>query len=151
MFNQDGFGLIRGEEPLVTAWEIAALDRGETVTIVGQFREVISGEKTSFRTRFLELSPNGLVLVRRVLLIVVSRTPVPGRIISAQVRPYKSRREAFSFAATGMNAPGAPREWEAFTIIACETTAGPIEIGINKRHVRTIVHYARLQSKRKQQ
>lgn len=141
-------GFIRGESPLESAWEISAVDRGETVSFICYFRRLYGDGPRQFCGYFLELTAKGPVLRQQWLFIVRRRIAIPEELLSAHVRPFESQQEARRFASTGIYAPGAAREWDGSSIVSCQTPVGEIEFGVGRRHVRVLLHYIKVLRRR---
>ena len=135
---------------LVRLPELAALDHGECLTLVGYFRALYGTDyPRKFRGGHLDLSPGGPVFRPGLLLRPWMRTvAVREELISARVRPFESQREARRFLGTGVYAPGGPLEFVGSVVVSCQTFGGVLEFGVQREDVPLLLHYVELMDRR---
>jgi hypothetical protein len=143
--------LVRGPRPTFRAADMAALDRGESRTVACSLRALYGDYPKRFRGGALDLTPQGPVM-RPGLLVRLWRRPfaIKEELLSAEVRPFKSQREAFKFGSSGIRAPDGPLGWAAFVPVRCQTSRGILEFSVTGADVPLLLHYVELMRKRRQ-
>lgn len=124
------------------AADIVAIDRGEVVTMVCHYRALYGKYPRRFMQCWLDLIPAGPVIRPLFLLqFLWRRIPVAEKIIAAQVRSFKSEREAFVVRGGGQYAAGGALEQVGAVVISCQTSGGVLEFAVYRADVGLALHY----------
>lgn len=124
------------------AADIAAVDRGQVVTVFCAYRSVRGEHLKRFRPCWLDLTPTGAVIRPLFLLQSVwRRIPVADEIVSCGIRPFKNQWEAMRTQATGRYAPGQSLEQAGSVIVECQTSGGVLEFAVHRPDAGLVLHY----------
>lgn len=125
------------------AADIAAVDRGEVVTVQGGYHGDYGGyPHWRYMACWLDLAPEGPVIRPMVLLSFLwRRIPVEEQIVSVRVRPFRGYREALIRGAAGEFGEGGSLEHAGVVIVACETSEGTLEFTVTRMDVGLVLHY----------
>ena len=120
---------------------MAAIDRGETRSVICRYRGLYGNYSRKWLIFFLDLAPAELVLHHYVLFRGRVRIPITEALISASLRPPASPQEARHIGASGQYAPGGSMELVGQQIVSCKTTGGIIEFAVRRTDVALLLHY----------
>jgi hypothetical protein len=143
--------LVRGPRPTSRAADMAALNRGESRTIICSRLAEYGDHPKRLRGGYLDLTPQGPVL-RPGLIPRLWRRPflVTDELLSAEVRPFTSENEAFKWGSSGLRSPDdGLLGWAAFVPVRCQTSRGILEVGVMKADVPLFLHYVELTRRRR--
>jgi hypothetical protein len=105
-----------------SAADIAAIEQGEGRTLFCHYRGSYGSYPKRFAGCMLDLTSDGPVIRPMLFLrFLWQRIPISERVISAEVRPFGSEREAFQLASTGQFARGRRLEQSGYAVICCHT------------------------------
>lgn len=124
------------------AGDIEAADRGETVRMLSWYRGTYGDWPRRFMGCWLDLEPGGPVIRPMLFLSFLwRRIPVQEKIISAGVRPFTSRLEAWNLGGSGRYARGGLLEQTGSVVVACRTGQGALEFAVHRADVPLFLHY----------
>jgi hypothetical protein len=142
------YGPVGAIRLLVAPWrrsaiasDIEAIDRGEGRMMLCWFRGLYGDYPRTFRSYFMNLSPDGLVLRKYVLFRERRRIPVTEELVSARERMPESLQEAFTIGANGQYAAGQPLQEWGRSIISCVTPLGVVEFAVARADAPVLLHY----------
>lgn len=122
--------------------DIEAVDSGVTVTLVGSYKGNYGKYPKRFMMAYIDLNEDGIV-IRPMLFFgqYWRKIPVSERVISARVRPFLNKREAFSVRGGGQYAAGGILEQTGNVAISCTTSGGVLDLAVPRPDVEMVLHY----------
>lgn len=122
---------------------IAAVDGGRHRRFLCSVRGTYGAFQGRYHGGFIDLGPDGPVLLRYMLFVVRSRVPITEELLTAQVRPLESQEEVRRFAAA-LYAAGSPLAAFGRVIVSCQTPLGLLDFAIRRQDVPVFLHYVEL-------
>jgi hypothetical protein len=125
-----------------SAADIAAIEQGEGRTLFCHYRGSYGSYPKRFAGCMLDLTSDGPVIRPMLFLrFLWQRIPISERVISAEVRPFGSEREAFQLASTGQFARGRRLEQSGYAVICCHTFGGVLEFAVRRPDVDLVLRF----------